>query len=109
MISTTNINRVTVLLTIPIYFFVYFDSPLTILGIMIGIFTYLRSTFEFESLFSYLGLWISLLIQCIILIYIIWFSMYNFYGLIPYIILLLGQMFFYTLCQPMFHVLTCKL
>ena len=109
MMSIINISRLIVILNIPIFLFIFGDSPFLILVAMIGFFTYLRSTFEFKSLFSYLWLWGSLLIQCIILFYVIWFSMYSFYGLIPYFILVIGQMLLYTFCQPMGHVLICKL
>jgi hypothetical protein len=110
MISGINITRIFILLMAILIIFSLIASPSFILaGMVLGFFAYLLSTFEFKRLFSYLGLWSLLLIQCIILIYVICYLKYDFYDLLGFLGLIISQILIYIFAQPMFHVLLCKL
>ena len=103
MISKINMSRVLILVFAIFSLFSFIISPsLLLIGIVIGFFSYFVSTFELKRLVSYLGLWTLLLVQYFIFIYIICYSIYNFYELIGYLCILICQTIHYIFSQPMF-------
>lgn len=98
-----------IIIIIDSIFSLVFSPSILNLGIVIGLFTYLRSIFEFKSLFSYLGLLAILLIQYILLFYVIFYSIYDFYNLFSYLVIIIVQTISYIFCQPMFKILTRKI
>lgn len=106
MISKINIFRAVILIYSIYFLYSLIISPsFILLGYVIGSFSLLTSTYQFKSLYSYAYLWIGLLIQYSILIYVIYYSLYNFYELSGYLIIILTQTITYIFCQPMFSKL----
>ena len=106
MVQLINICRLGVILFTFLFFFNLISSPSILhLVSVIASLTYLRSTFEFKSLFSYLGIWGLLLIQYVLFVYVITYFSYQFHELVPYLILMIFQPVFYIIYQPMFSKL----